>query len=954
MDQLDNHICGAYYMVDYRRIYLPQVKLVSHTTIYPVSFTTTLRQTFKTAEAVPQVRYAFPLYDGVTVSGYTISFDEKVLTGVVQQKDDAKKTYQQAVDRGETAGLLESLPAGVFGVTLGNVPAQTELLVNVIYCGELKHDAAIDGLRYTLPTSIAPRYGSYPGSLLTSHITATSMLITVDVDMGNKSAIRKIQSPSHPIAVTMGEISKQEAGTTTFTPSKASATLSQGSAELSDDFILQVVIDDLNRPQAILEVHPTIPHHRAIMATIVPKFILESANPEVVFIADQSGSMSGVKNAALVTALKVFLKSLPVGVRFNVCAFGNAFQFLWDTSQAYNEENVQRAIAHVEGFRANFGGTELLKPIQAAFKRHLGDMPLEILVLTDGQIWQEEDVFQHVNNEIENGVDARVFTLGIGTDVSHTLVEGLARAGNGFAQFVTQNEDTDQKVMRMLKGALYAHTKDYKLEITYSSNAQGDRTDSDDEFEIVEKLQDRLTVSTATEHMAEPAKPRSFFDTSADLAQPVRPAERYAHLPSVDLPKLIQAPSNIPPLFPFNRSTIYILLDEHTPQQEVKSVTLRAKSASGPLELEVPISGVTKASSIHQLAARKAIQDLEEGRGWLNHAKLKADDLSETTVKVKHASRLDEMVEREAVRLGEKFQVASKWTSFVAVQDGQTCKENEVPWPETVGHFSYAAHAPGKKKMSRTRGFARARASLPPPPPPPAAAAPASAAPASAAPASAAPASAASSGLAMQSTMASTHIGSPGTLMSSAGGNDGNSPHMRRGFAAKIGQAPRRMLASQASRFVAPAAEVDMEEDDSESADEDMGFGLFDDPAPKRSISSSSTPAFLFRKAASPVQTQGLHEIIGLQAFTGAWKYSTRLVELIEQTDEVLDKFSHERDTTMTALVVAYFELKLEDKKDVWEMVVGKARAWLATSVGGTEKANELIEQAKAQTVVKK
>ncbi|MGG6497651.1 UNVERIFIED_CONTAM: hypothetical protein NY603_32485, partial [Bacteroidetes bacterium 56_B9] len=85
--------------------------------------------------------------------------------------------------------------AGVFGVTLGNVPAQTELLVDITYCGELKHDAAIDGLRYTLPTSIAPRYGNYPGTVLSSNVTATSMKITVDIDMGEKSALRKVQSP---------------------------------------------------------------------------------------------------------------------------------------------------------------------------------------------------------------------------------------------------------------------------------------------------------------------------------------------------------------------------------------------------------------------------------------------------------------------------------------------------------------------------------------------------------------------------------------------------------------------------------------------------------------------------------------------------------------------------------------------------------------------------------------
>lgn len=133
-------------------------------------------QTFETVDAVPRLRYTFPLYDGVAVSGYRITYGDKILTGIVRQKRDAKKTYQAVVDRGEIAALLESLPAGIFRVTLGNVPAQTTLWVEITYCGELKHNPAIDGLRYTLPTSIAPLYGSYPGTVLTSNVSATNSL----------------------------------------------------------------------------------------------------------------------------------------------------------------------------------------------------------------------------------------------------------------------------------------------------------------------------------------------------------------------------------------------------------------------------------------------------------------------------------------------------------------------------------------------------------------------------------------------------------------------------------------------------------------------------------------------------------------------------------------------------------------------------------------------------------
>lgn len=316
-----------------------------------------------------QVRYTFPLYDGVAVNGYTISYGDKVIHGVVEQKDQAKKTYQAAVDRGETAGLLESLPASVFGVTLGNVPAKTNVVVDITYCGELRYDAGIDGLRYMLPTSIAPRYGIYPGEIVKSSTAAKAGIsITVDIDMAG-SAIRKLQSPSHPIAVSMGSLSTAANGDkSAFSPAQASATLTNGTIELADDFNRQLLIDDISAPQAIVETHPSLPNQRALMTTLVPKFALEPSHPEIVFIADQSGSMSDCKNAALVKALKVFLKSLPLGVRFNICAFGNTFKFLFPKSLAYSEDNLNTALAFMENFRASYGGTEILKPIKAAFE----------------------------------------------------------------------------------------------------------------------------------------------------------------------------------------------------------------------------------------------------------------------------------------------------------------------------------------------------------------------------------------------------------------------------------------------------------------------------------------------------------------------------------------------------------------------------------------------------------
>ena len=59
--------------------------------------------------------------------------------------------------------------------------------------------------------------------------------------------------------------------------------------------------------------------------------------------------------------------------------------------------------------------------------------------------------------------DVRLFSLGIGRDVSHALIDGLARVGCGFSQVVS-DEREGSKVARMLRGALSAHVVNYRLE----------------------------------------------------------------------------------------------------------------------------------------------------------------------------------------------------------------------------------------------------------------------------------------------------------------------------------------------------------------------------------------------------------------------------------------------------------------------------------------------------------
>ncbi|KAF2020261.1 VIT-domain-containing protein [Aaosphaeria arxii CBS 175.79] len=664
------HPSGLYFLSESTsKVYVPQIDVNVHSTIISTTSRTVLTQTYinpSDTKGIRELRYIFPLYDGVSVVGFTCQVAGRTIVGEVKEKEEAKAVFDQAVSQGQTAALLDQVPnaSDVFTTTIGNVPAGAKIIVQITYLGELKHDMEVDGVRFTIPTVICPRYGDFPycSSLHTaSNIIQNGISITIDAEMAEGSFIQQMRSPTHPIAMSMG--------TTTTAPNaepsmnKASATLSLGTVHLDKDFVVQIVAKDTGVPKAILETHPTIPNQRALMATLVPKFSLPPEMPEVVFVCDRSGSMSGSGIALAVQALKVFLKSLPLGVKFNICSFGSSYSFLWPRSVTYSQQTLQEATLHVETFQANYGGTEMLMPLKAAIANRWSDMPLDVMLLTDGSIWNQQELFDHLNDEITTKkTPLRVFTLGVGSGASTALIEGVARAGNGFAQTVADGEKMDAKVVRMLKGALSPHIDDYTLEVKYSEEL--------DDFELVERVVDSLNVKLDLndEKQEDKPKPISLFDPAAnpDAEHHPKNQTKYSHLPKIAIPKIIEAPLRIPTLFAFNRTTVYLLLGPDAPREMPISVTLRGTSKHGPLELEIPIQVLdTPGETIHQLAAKRAIVELEQGRGWLTEAK---DAETGELLKKKCEGRFQDMVEREAVRLGVQFQVGGKYCSFVAVE----------------------------------------------------------------------------------------------------------------------------------------------------------------------------------------------------------------------------------------------------------------------------------------------
>jgi hypothetical protein len=422
---------------------------------------------------IPQGAYTFPLPTGCTVAGFNCRIGTgKILNGVVKPKREARAAYRRLLSEGRSAGLLEQNTPEIFTTTLGNIPANTMLKVEVSIITLLKHHFACckGTTTLTIPTCIASRYGS-PEGFHESSSTDVPQGLSLNVEVLESENIRSVASKTHRVVVDRATNKRKAENWADLSGHKrvdathtALVRLESGSAFLDKDFVLEIETESggtSESPQAWLEEHSSIENQKALMLTLPQNFISQlqptSERTEILFLADRSGSMED-KIEPLKSAMQFFLKGIPERKKFNIWSFGSTYTAWCPQSVDYSELSLEAALSYVSSnFRADMGGTELLPALIAMSKAIDISVPTDVIVLTDGEVWRLEQTLEFVrNSRSTSGGRLRYFSLGIGNAVSQALVEGIAKAGGGYAEIIPAASEGgwEDKLVSLAKAAL--------------------------------------------------------------------------------------------------------------------------------------------------------------------------------------------------------------------------------------------------------------------------------------------------------------------------------------------------------------------------------------------------------------------------------------------------------------------------------------------------------------------
>lgn len=404
----------------------------------------TVTQEYRNQGKTPlEARYVFPASTRAAVHGMTVHLGERVIQAQVREKQKAQAEYQQAKQDGKTAALLEQERENVFQMRVANILPGDVVQVELRYSELL---VPTDGrYQFVFPGVVGPRYngkgtsgsGNQPW-ISTPYLQqgqASATPFSLQMELLAPVQIGEIASPSHHIDIQ---------------PDGQRATLQLAADETAGndrDFILDYRLGGDQVQSGLLLSRGA--QENFFLAMIAPPRAPEArliVPRDYVFIVDVSGSMNGFPLDTTKALLRDLIGRLRPSDTFNLLLFSGDNRKLADTSLAATPANVRRATDLLDG-EQGAGGTELMPALREALAMPTDpERSRSFVVITDGFVTVESSAYQLVR---ENLNKANLFAFGIGTSVNRSLIEGLARAGQGEPFIVTDKASAGEQAERL-------------------------------------------------------------------------------------------------------------------------------------------------------------------------------------------------------------------------------------------------------------------------------------------------------------------------------------------------------------------------------------------------------------------------------------------------------------------------------------------------------------------------
>ena len=384
--------------------------------------------------------YVFPLPEKAAVSEFLMVIGERTIRGILREKEEAQRIYQEARRQGYQASLLVQRRPNIFEQKVANIEPGKAIDIDITYFHTLAYK---DGwYSFVFPTVVGPRYNppGYPdpvdavrrGGGSNGPGTSVEYLrpeersghdISINVRLDAGVDIEEVKA-SHGVDV------DRDDGRTAVVKLKNESTIP------NRDFVLDFrVAGERLKSNLLTHRDPDSGESYFTLMVIPPKDRTHVPRQamEMVFVIDCSGSMRGQPLQQATDAVRVALDRLDPNDTFQIIRFSDRASQFGTQPVLATERNLTQARDYLAALRAN-GGTEMINGVKSAL-----DFPHDpsrfrfVTFMTDGYIGDERDILAAVHSRIGA---SRIFSFGIGNSVNRYLMERMADAGRGVVAYI--------------------------------------------------------------------------------------------------------------------------------------------------------------------------------------------------------------------------------------------------------------------------------------------------------------------------------------------------------------------------------------------------------------------------------------------------------------------------------------------------------------------------------------
>ncbi len=388
-------------------------------------------QTYQNKGQVPmEAIYVFPLSTQAAVYHMEMKIGSKVIVAEIQEKQQARQTYERAKKEGKTASLLEQHKPNVFQMNVGNIMPEETIEVSLRYNELLKSSNKI--YEFVYPTVVGPRFVGkeeqvdYANNPHSKAGVDAAFNFDIEVSMHGSKNIAFSNCKTHKINA---QFISGEEYLIRLHPEEKKAS--------NRDFILRYSFanEEWSNSTFLYEENG----EKFFLSIIEPpqrENDLELAPREYIFVMDVSGSMTGFPLDVSKELMQDLVCNLNPWDKFNIMLFAGGSQLMSTMSLLATQENMEKANTFLKDESRYGGGTRLLPAMEQALGLPTDEAisSRSIVVITDGYVTVEKEVFDLISNNLDK---ANIFTFGIGSSVNRHLIEGMAHIGRGEPLIIT-------------------------------------------------------------------------------------------------------------------------------------------------------------------------------------------------------------------------------------------------------------------------------------------------------------------------------------------------------------------------------------------------------------------------------------------------------------------------------------------------------------------------------------